>query len=235
MYSNYASIVNCAACLVMAAVLFFRNVGLSSPVGRAFRFLRRLVGGLFLAEAAMDITAMTLYPHDAADGCAAFCAAAMLLRAALNVALCLGLLGVQGRCLAAGSGSGVAEEALPPFASTDTMDKIVGEWVSRADKPFLREGVTVTQVADEMHISARLLSQYINNVKHVNFNTWINQLKTAEVMRIISGHADYSFVQIAAMTGFADAPAMSKTFKSIVGMSPSAYRNMHSSVSPSDS
>lgn len=255
MYSIYAYLMNCTVCLVMAAVLFFRDVRLLSPVGRAFRLVRRLMGVWLLVEAAMDILAITLDFRDAMNAGALLGGSVLWVRTAIYVALCLGVIYVQGRYIAhdsdlsdrrqerdahtAGSAdaapksSADAPDGSPqPLGGAATIDEIVAEWVGRADKPFLRESITVTQVAGEMHISARLLSQYVNNVKHVNFNTWINQLKTAEVKRIIDSRADCSFVQIAAMTGFADAPAMSKTFKAIVGMSPSAYRNRRQNLPP---
>ncbi len=104
----------------------------------------------------------------------------------------------------------------------------VNAWTRRIDKPFLHESITIADVANEMNVSARQLSQYINNFKNVNFNTWINRLKVAEVKKLIDTRPDMKFTDIAVHTGFADAPTLSKIFKQIEGVSPSVYRKQQS-------
>lgn len=45
------------------------------------------------------------------------------------------------------------------FAS---IDIIVTQWTERPDKPFLKESITIMQVAEQMELNTRLLSNYIN-------------------------------------------------------------------------
>lgn len=120
---------------------------------------------------------------------------------------------------------GNGAEAMHATDETDPIFHIIDEWTNRADHPYLAESITINQVAEQMGINKRLLSQYLNNVMHLNFNTWINQLKVEEVKRIIATKPQLNFTCIAAHAGFSDAPAMSKIFKKVCGMSPSDYRN----------
>lgn len=108
--------------------------------------------------------------------------------------------------------------------ATRSIDNIINEWIERDDKPYLKESVTIMQVAEEMGINARLLSKYINNVKGKNFNTWINEMKVAEVKHMLVENPLVTMAELAYETGFTDLPAMSKVFKSIVGVPPSVYR-----------
>lgn len=105
------------------------------------------------------------------------------------------------------------------------IESIIQEWVTRENKPYLKEGITLTKTADSMHISARALSDFINSVYQVNFNTWLNTLRIEEIKRIIENDRDVTMMDLAFMAGFTDQSAMSKVFKRIVGETPSAYRN----------
>lgn len=101
------------------------------------------------------------------------------------------------------------------------INTIILDWVTRDDRPWLREGITVNQVADDMGLNPRLLSRYINTVMKINFNQWINNMKVAEAKRIISEAPDTNMADVAIKAGFTDATSMSKL---ITGMPPSAYR-----------
>ena len=60
--------------------------------------------------------------------------------------------------------------ASKPSAETSSIDNIVTEWTQRADKPYLKESITIMQVAEQMGLNTRLLSNYLNSVKGRNFN-----------------------------------------------------------------
>ena len=108
-----------------------------------------------------------------------------------------------------------------------TIDKIVTEWTERPDKPYLKESITIMQVADQMGLSTRLLSNYINNVKGRNFNAWINFLKVEETKRALLEDRSRPLGEIAYEMGFNDSASFSKIFKSIEGIPPSVYRQRH--------
>lgn len=108
-----------------------------------------------------------------------------------------------------------------------TIDRIVTEWTGRPDKPYLKESITIMQVADQMGLSTRLLSNYINNVKGKNFNAWINFLKVEETKRVLLEDRSRPLGEIAYEMGFTDSASLSKIFKSIEGIPPSVYRQRH--------
>lgn len=108
-----------------------------------------------------------------------------------------------------------------------TIDAIVTEWIGRADKPYLKDSITIMQVADQMGLNTRLLSNYINNVKGKNFNAWINFLKVEETKRVLLEDRSRPLGEIAYEMGFTDSASLSKIFKSIEGIPLSVYRQRH--------
>lgn len=110
-------------------------------------------------------------------------------------------------------------------SSSPSMDDIVTTWMRMPSKPFLKEGITLSTVADTMGVSPRLLSDFLNNVYEKNFNAWINSLRIEEIKREMRENPLRSVTELAEYAGFTDAPAMSKVFKRYVGLTPTAYRN----------
>lgn len=111
-----------------------------------------------------------------------------------------------------------------PKSDPNSIDNIVTEWTQRADKPYLKESITIMQVAEQMGLNTRLLSNYLNSVKGRNFNAWINYLKVEETKRMLLADRSMQLSEIAYKMGFSDLASMSKIFKSIEGMPPSVYR-----------
>lgn len=114
-----------------------------------------------------------------------------------------------------------------PATDTSSIDTIVTKWTRREDKPYLKESITIMQVAEQMGLNTRLLSNYLNSVKGRNFNAWINYLKVEETKLMLLADRSVSLSEIAFKMGFTDLASMSKIFKSIEGMPPSVYRQTH--------
>lgn len=114
-----------------------------------------------------------------------------------------------------------------PKSDPNSIDNIVTEWTQRADKPYLKESITIMQVAEQMGLNTRLLSNYLNSVKGRNFNAWINYLKVEETKRMLLADRSMQLSEIAYKMGFSDLASMSKIFKSIEEMPPSVYRQTH--------
>lgn len=105
------------------------------------------------------------------------------------------------------------------------IDEIVKQWSESPDKLYLTEGITLSSAADSMGVSPRLLSDFLNNIYEMNFNTWIKSLRIEEVKRLLrQTEPKMTLLDIAALTGFPDASSMSKAFKLFTGVTPSAYR-----------
>lgn len=110
------------------------------------------------------------------------------------------------------------------FNNEHTMDAVIQEWIDLPSKPYLRESITLAVAARQMNIHPRLLSSFINNIYHMNFNSWINSLRIDEVKRLINASPQQTLLTVALKTGFTDASAMSRVFKKFTGISPSEYR-----------
>lgn len=105
------------------------------------------------------------------------------------------------------------------------IDEIVKQWSESPDRLYLTEGITLSSAADSMGVSPRLLSDFLNNIYEMNFNTWIKSLRVDEVKRLLrQTEPKMTLLDIAALTGFPDASSMSKAFKLFTGVTPSAYR-----------
>ena len=225
MYSFYAYLINGIACLAMAAMLFIKDNNTANNDRPKHRTIR-LIAAWPIVESVTSFAAMANQGTGDTQGNPAIACVAILLHTAVCIVVCMGVTGTCCKCTPKDTEPAETSTCMcQPDMSSATIDDIVNHWTQRSDHPYLREGITVVQVAEEMGISPRLLSQYINNVRHFNFNTWINQLKVTEVKRLIDANNDMSLLLIANRTGFTDASAMSKIFKTITGMSPSTYRN----------
>lgn len=120
-----------------------------------------------------------------------------------------------------------AAQTIKPSQPTESGSLItprVNQWSHSPQKPYLREGLTLATVAEEMGISPRLLSAYINSLHQRNFNTWVNGLRMEEVKRLLAQRPTLTMSEIAFRTGFNDAPALTKVFKRLEGITPSSYR-----------
>ncbi|MGL5729573.1 MAG: helix-turn-helix domain-containing protein [Bacteroidales bacterium] len=106
-----------------------------------------------------------------------------------------------------------------------SLDQKVTIWMSSSSKLYLKENITLHFVAESLNVNPRLLSEYLNNMLGVNFNTWINSLRIEEVKSIINNKEEESLTEIAYKTGFSDLAAMSRIFKRLQGETPTAYRN----------
>lgn len=105
------------------------------------------------------------------------------------------------------------------------IDEIVKQWSESPDKLYLTEGITLSSAADSMGVRPRLLSDFLNNIFEMNFNTWIKSLRVDEVKRLLrQTEPKMTLLDIAALTGFPDASSMSKAFRLFTGVTPSAYR-----------
>lgn len=122
------------------------------------------------------------------------------------------------------------QEPAETASDTETLyrrriDEIVKQWSESPDKLYLTEGITLSSAAGSMGVSPRLLSDFLNNIYEMNFNTWIKSLRVEEVKRLLrQTEPKMTLLDIAALTGFPDASSMSKAFKLFTGMTPSAYR-----------
>ena len=104
------------------------------------------------------------------------------------------------------------------------IEDIIAAWSQRDDKPYVKESLTLLDVAEDTKLSPRLLSEFLNKYYKVNFCTWINTLRIEEVKRLLIERPSLSLGEISVMVGFSDPASLSKIFKKISNESPSAYK-----------
>lgn len=93
------------------------------------------------------------------------------------------------------------------------------------EKLYLKEQVTLEEIAQKLQTSRTTLSNMINSEEKQNFYSWINCLRIEHAKTIISKSPDYTVAQIARLTGFTETSNFSRTFKKITGYTPSSWRS----------
>ena len=102
----------------------------------------------------------------------------------------------------------------------------VREWENRPDRPYCKEDVSLYNVADQMRVSTRVLSSYINSVKMMNFNTWINGLRVEEINRILSDDPDSDYYDLMCASGFQSRASLCRAVKNNTGRTLSELRRI---------
>lgn len=109
-------------------------------------------------------------------------------------------------------------------ARSSSFESIVTAWKENENKYFMRDGLTLGDTADQMGLNPRHLSDFLNSVYGMNFNLWINSLRIEEIRKMLDAGNKSSLSELAHLSGFTDASALSKAFKKIVGVSPTQYK-----------
>ncbi|MCQ2147449.1 MAG: AraC family transcriptional regulator [Bacteroidales bacterium] len=104
-----------------------------------------------------------------------------------------------------------------------------------SEKLYLKEGLTVDQLATSLKVSKNVLSRSINNNEGVNFNTYIGRLRIAEAQEIMKRDSEISLLDLAMKVGFSEQSNFSRQFKSITGFTPGAFRKSILSADSFDS
>ncbi len=94
-------------------------------------------------------------------------------------------------------------------------------------KPYLDPGITLKQLAEQLSIQPRFLSQVINEHYRKNFFDFINQFRIEEAKRMIMdpGSARKTMLAILLESGFNSKSSFNAAFKKQVGMTPTQFRD----------
>lgn len=101
----------------------------------------------------------------------------------------------------------------------------IRQWEQSNGRPFCKDGLTVSDVADQLHISSYDLSFVLNHSMRMNFNAWINSLKVEEAKALLKDDVEKTVSEIGFLVGYSEVSVFSRNFKKVVGMSPLAFRN----------
>jgi AraC-like DNA-binding protein len=99
--------------------------------------------------------------------------------------------------------------------------------IMESQKPYLDPELNLPSLAGQMDLSLNELSELVNNGFGENFNQFVNRYRVEESKRLlVSGkHAHLSMVGIAFEAGFNSKTAFNTTFKKMIGLAPTDFKN----------
>jgi AraC-like DNA-binding protein len=94
------------------------------------------------------------------------------------------------------------------------------------ERPFLNQELTIGQLAEQLDIHAKYLSQVINEKQQQNFMDFINghRIERAKEMLLSPAFQYYTIQAIAEESGFRSKSAFYNAFKKFTGMTPSEFK-----------
>ena len=110
-------------------------------------------------------------------------------------------------------------EAMEHEMGISVIIKSIQNWETRVDKPFLKETILLSDVANELGVTEMQLSFILNHSLKLNFNTWINKLRIEESKRKMKDESELAISEIAFLCGFSDPALFENVFKKIEGVS----------------
>ena len=115
------------------------------------------------------------------------------------------------------------ERMAPAMNLTDQkrVEEAVDRWI--ASGKHLRSGITVQQVADEMHVPRYQLTTWLKTTRQELFSSWLTQLRIEEAKRQMLQHPEWSNDVIAEQCGFGSRSYFQTVFRKQTGMTPSEF------------
>lgn len=106
----------------------------------------------------------------------------------------------------------------------DTYQKVLT--YLEKEKAFTNPDLLLADLASQLHLSQRHLSELINQQFQTNFNQFINQLRVAEAKKLLvdNKYAHINILGIGYECGFNSKSAFYTAFKKIVGQTPAKYQ-----------
>lgn len=93
------------------------------------------------------------------------------------------------------------------------------------NKPHLNPDLTLNQLAEDLEIPARVLSQIINEYFNQNFYDYINRLRIEESKRMLLDSSNkMTVLEILYEVGFNSKSTFNNIFKKMTGLTPTEYR-----------
>jgi len=92
-------------------------------------------------------------------------------------------------------------------------------------KPFLNPGLKLNQLAEEIDLSPRILSQIINEYFNQNFYDYINKLRIEESINLLNDSSNkMNVLEILYSVGFNSKPSFNTAFKKVTGLTPTEFK-----------
>lgn len=113
--------------------------------------------------------------------------------------------------------------------AADEARKLVPKLIAYMEekKPYLDDGLTLTELASQARMSRNQLSFVINTGIGESFYTFINRYRVEEAKRIIADprNAKFTILSLAFEAGFPSKSSFHNVFKKLTGLTPTEYRN----------
>ena len=99
--------------------------------------------------------------------------------------------------------------------------------IMKDKEPYLNEDLTLLQLANEVGLTDKKLSAFLNQNLDTSFYDYVNKFRTEEVKRKIADpkYSKYSLLGLAHLSGFKSKSSFYRSFKKHNKMLPTAYRN----------
>jgi len=96
------------------------------------------------------------------------------------------------------------------------------KWVS--SKLFVKQGITIKELAEQLYTNRTYLSNYINSTHKVSFSQWLNSLRIEEAQKRIMDNPNISLKDLTLDLGYKEQSTFSKQFFIVTGLTPSEWK-----------
>lgn len=119
----------------------------------------------------------------------------------------------------------VPDESVPTSAE-DLEDLLMKRIISKMEeeKVFLRKGLTISDLAEELHSNKTYISLILNRRRGVSFSIFVNSYRVDYAKRLMKGNPSMLISEVADAAGFTDESSFFRNFKQITGQTPAAWR-----------
>ena len=94
------------------------------------------------------------------------------------------------------------------------------------EKLYLNPSLTLPELSAKLGVSAKELSQAINQIEAVNYSQFVSKYRIEEVQRLIklTSYSKYTIASIAYDSGFSSISSFNAAFKKHTGITATDYR-----------
>jgi two-component system response regulator YesN len=117
-------------------------------------------------------------------------------------------------------------QSVPQDESRCTANNFIINFALKFLEEHYSEKLTLTQLAENTHVSKWHLSKLLNNYEAGGYNDILNRIRI-EKAKLLLKNPSLRIVEISELCGFNDATHFSKIFKNLENMTPKKYRDEH--------
>ena len=92
---------------------------------------------------------------------------------------------------------------------------------------YLNSGLKMSDVATTVGCNRNVLSACINDLRHCSFSQFVNTYRVEHAKQLLLSHPDTRASEVWMESGFGNETTFFRTFKAIVGMTPSEWKSIN--------